>query len=146
MYNDLELGINSQTPEERKSQYLIDQLYAVDCTKSTELYHDFHMDGPSEPKDPKEYMDRIKAGQFKFKKDYLNEDGTFRGENRYFDWYAAKRYFDWDIPGQMPDPKGYETARDELHAAKTKAERTITIGTPEDGLKVLEDFESQTFH
>lgn len=147
MYNDLELGINEQTSDERKAQYLIDQLWNAESAKSTDLYHAFHMAGPSEPKSPKEFMDRIKAGQFKFVKDYLNDDGTFRDpDNRYFDWYSPKRYFTWDIPGETPDPKGHETAQGELRLAKTKAERTITISTPDEGLKALQDFESQTFH
>lgn len=147
MYNDLELGITTQAPEERKAQYLIDQLWNAESNAQTTLWHDFWMNGPDEPKNPKEFMDRIKAGQYKFNKDYLNEDGTFRTpEDRSFDWYSPKRYFEWDIPDQKTDRDGYTAAMKELRAAKTKAERTITIGTPDEGLKALQDFESQTFH
>lgn len=136
------------TPDERKANFLACQLDNAVCRKRGELYVAFKMEGTPPPKSPKEFVDYIKAGKFEFAKNYLNDDGSWRDETKTPYWYSNRfmDYVSWNDPEKAADFAGYEAAVDKVEADQKEVMRTITIGTPAEGLAALKDFESKTFH
>jgi len=135
---------------ERQRQFLIQQLYNSFYTMEHELRVQFNLIETMPPKDPKEFVEFIKTGKFKFTKNFLNDDGSFRDAaniphfyNTYNGNYTS--FIEWIDPDKVPDPVGLKVADKALEEAKKKAKRLISVGTPTEGLKALEEFEALTF-
>jgi hypothetical protein len=84
----------------------------------------------------------IKDGWFTFDKFRTDETGAWRDENCWNGSIMSSIH--WNNPNR--DETGYNAADAKLCAATTAANRQIQIGTPAEGLKALQEFESATFH
>lgn len=127
--------------EGRKAQYLSNRMNEVYHEKRNDGMAHFHMDDNQRPKSPKEMVERIKAGDFKFDTESTKEDGSWKSK---YGMCSASSGIDWNtIP---PDEDGYKAFRDKLDAAKEKALDRIRVLTPAEGLATLEEFQAATFH
>lgn len=145
-YNDdMELTPTPTTENERKADYFMSELNTAAFQKRGELRETFKLSLQNEPLNPKEYVDWIKAGKFKFSKNQLNDDGTWRDEDAYHRMYNLQSYISWVNPDR--DLTGYTAAGTKLETANKNTERAITAAsTPAEMLKALQDFESSTFN
>jgi hypothetical protein len=94
------------------------------------------------PKNPKELIDRIKSGDFKFNKKYVNEDGTWREEcNRggLCDYYDVFHQIRWRT--QDPDQKGFNEYTEKLDKLQKEAVDEVRVLPLEEGLKSLRRFQ-----
>lgn len=147
MYNeDMEfVGEAVMTENERKASYFQGELNNASFTKRTALVEQFKLDLQNAPHNPKELVEWIKDGKFSFKKNQLNDDGTWREPDAYHRGYDLIGYLTWNNPDR--DVTGCQTAVAKLDLAEKTAERAITAAsTPAEMLKVLQDFESTTLN
>lgn len=132
----------TQTPEQKKAEFLDNQLHVASNEKEAELTTAFKMDLKDTPEDPKELVQWVKDGWFKFDS-CLNDDGSYR--DTVARWHVRPvDFIRWNNPNR--DTTGYDAARTKMWDAHTKAYRTINVGSPAEGLAALEAFESTTFH
>lgn len=133
---------------ERQKNYLSNSLSNSYWNKDADLMREFNLNGVQPPQSPKEFVDFIKDGKFKFVKNGLNDDGTWRDDENhpYFGSGNIYQFINWIDPDKTPDYEGYREASKKMGEAKTKADRKIVVGTPADGLAALEEFEAATFH
>lgn len=88
------------------------------------------------PRTLEEFVAKIKSDDFTMPEQY--KDYTFYGPEQIADMIRWTK--------EPADQKGYEAAEKKLSQAYQDLEDTITIMSPEEGLKALRDFASATFH
>lgn len=143
MFDEYDTDRTTTTPDERKAAYLQMQLSDASYRKQNELSEHFKLDLQAAPRSPAELIQWAKDGWFKYNSCAVNEDGSWKDENS-ARWQPPASYILWDNPNR--DTSGYYAAYKKLDDATRKAERLITVGTPAEGLKALEEFEATTFH
>lgn len=142
MRNELVITANATTsaPDQSKRDFLGSELYTAFYGKEEALRKTYGLDEDESPKTPKEYVKRIQDGKF-----VLTKCAELIEEDDYFDSYVINRYITWRDPAVKEDKAGFKTALALVEAARKDTARTITIGTPEEGLAALKAFEAQTF-
>lgn len=148
-YQEQEKGTTTMTcmhdtPETRKTDYLDRVLSSSYHQKRSDLVDKFGMN-PPKPTSPKELVDWVKAGNFTFQKNFLNDDGTWRDDTVH-PWYNSMTdMLVWTDPTHPKDEASYDTAVENLDEAYAKALNRVAVLTPAEGLAALESFEAQEF-
>lgn len=130
-------------PDATKVAHLLDRLADAYHDKKTLAKSLFKIeDSAFEPKTPKEYVERIKAGAFTFTRpDRVTPEGEWTTAVDYIH-SSPSAYISWRT--EPADTKGFEAWKDRVLAAKQKVEDTIRVLTPAEGLTALQAFEDAT--
>ena len=130
----------AQQPSEAADQrkYLIRRLSDVEYKKLNEFHTTFKMNPVSGPRTLKDLVEKIKSG------DFIMSVDDYDDEKEFYSTSCLVDYIRWSK--EKPDSKGYDAAKKALAEAKKNTLDTITIMSPEEGLKALQAFEAQTFH
>lgn len=127
----------SPTPtDQRQRDYLISRLTDLEEQKTSEMYKFFRLDPVDAPRSFNEMMEKIKAGEIT----YNGRDKDYK----HYNFSSMTCNLRW--AKEPADHDGYNAAIKKMEDASTKTKDAIIIKSPEDGLKALEAFESQTFH
>lgn len=118
-------------------EYLINRLYTLTTKKRQELHKHFKLNPVKGPKTLKELIEKIKS------EDYTLPD-CYSDESEFYSISGLISEIRWSK--DKPDQKGYDEASNKLDAAVADVTDTIKILSPEEGLKALKAFETQTFH
>lgn len=129
------------TENQQKTNYLDQRLTALFWAKNNELHKAFHLTS-EEPATYEEALQRIKEGKFKFPTKKELEDREDDGSG--YDSYSFGRLIQWRTEDK--DWDGYNAAYTAMQKAQTEAKDAIMIGTPDEGLKAVKEFEAKTFH
>ena len=128
----------ADTTSRDQRQYLQSRLRDISYSKDSDLKAHFKMNPVKGPKSLKALVEKIKSGDFKMYSEDFSDEHEFYSTDQLLD------YIRWSK--DAPDIKGYEAAQAKKKDAYTKAVDTITIKSPEDGLKAVQEFEAATFH
>ena len=132
------------TPDEKKANFLLNQLDYALRSKDNDLRQMFKINEPAGPMTIVDFLDRMKMGKYTVSKYFLNDDGTIKSDARFASW-GLQNIISWRTADDQPDTKGYEAAEKKLELANTDAYRTIQVGTPAEGLAALKAFEAVSF-
>jgi hypothetical protein len=144
MYVEQNMTVKEKTTEDVRREHFLGELHSIFCKKENELQEKFGLSIPKSPKNPKELVEWIKAGDFTFVKTYDPEadededDGWCRYDNPIHGirWTKVKE-----------DRKGYEEARKVLNAEETRFTNEIWAEVePSNFIKILEKFEKTKLH
>lgn len=110
--------------------------HSIFIHKDRELMKHFGLLNDDPPNNATEALKRIADGKYVI-------DAKEEERNPGWNW---TNYIAWRDPKVERNRKGYQEAYANLLKAKHKLDVVIAVKSNEDGLKVLEDFEAQTFH
>lgn len=118
-------------------KYLLKRLENSYYDKERAFHAEFKLNPVDGPKTVKDLVAKIKAGDYTLLYDWTEEAET---------WGTAGLldYIRWSK--ETPDRDGFDAAMKKTKEAKKAATDTITILSPEEGLKALQEFEAATFH
>jgi hypothetical protein len=128
----------ADTTTRDQREYLLTRLRNMDYEKELDLQAHFKLNPVKGPKTLKDLIAKIKDGDFEFDTDFYSEDTEFYSTS---ELVSSMRW-----TKEKSDRKGYDAAMKAKNTAYTKTVDIIKIKSPEEGLKALEVFESQTFH
>jgi len=123
--------IAQDNTERDQRRFLSEQLYTAYYTAKTALERKFGLIDDEAPKTLLDTVKRIQDGLFVIPEKYKDEKV-----------YGGLGHLRWRDPKTVEDKDGFEAAKDELKKARNAVERTITILSPAEGLKALQDFEA----
>jgi hypothetical protein len=141
-YEEMTMNITPMNPapiptDEKQRDYLLGRLGVIKDQLVEDGRKFFHLTDEEGPHNPKELIDRIVNGRYEFKKGYDDPE-----ETRFTYPWAWIR---WRDPKNPADIEGFNKWRDEvLSKLYQDARDAIVIKTPEEGLKILQDFASTT--
>jgi hypothetical protein len=133
--NSMAIVTSSETIEERRISFLVNQLESAKHRKDLELQRHFGLIGDERPATATELVERIKDGLY-----VIPEHGKDVRSYYSFD------YIEWRNPKIKKDQEGYNKAEKEMQAEAREANRTIVLSDPEKGRSALEKFEKSKFH
>ena len=132
--------------DKQKVNYLTERLNAILNKKYEDLREQFNFNWDRGPRNPKELVEMIEAGDYWFPKynaeywdDEIDEEELGTRGHPFFD-------IRWGKKGTKPDTKGFDAAEKKLNEAYQTAKDGIIISSPEKGLEILREFESATLH
>lgn len=124
---DYDMGETVPTSMDAKRQtFLLDSLYQTAEEKDLDLRKQFGLKDDDAPTNPKELVERIKAGKF-----------TLPDETKRRYHYSALDGIRWRDPDLKEDQAGYEAAWNAFRKAKETAHEDIMIKDGEAGLAAL---------
>jgi hypothetical protein len=128
--------VAAETDEAKQRKYLTRRLDDIADQKSGDLYVFFKLDPVASPRTFTEFVDKIKSG-----------DITYEGKDKdmkHWSMYSLLDSIRWSK--DPADHEGYNAATKKLSDERTKVQDTISILSPEEGLKALQAFEAKKFH
>lgn len=139
---DINIDANTTTfnADEKKAEYLRYRLQDVEREKLEEARKNFSIYEDSPPVTPKEFVERIKSGAFRYDLNHVTKDGNWNDGKS---WRNAPDGIVWRT--KDADHDGFNAFRTKVEAAELLVRDMITIGTPAEGLKALQEFEATTF-
>jgi hypothetical protein len=117
-------------------RYLTNRIYDIKWKKQRVLESAFFISDEEEPKDTEEALDRIAKGRYEVEK--KDEDFGCNGDS----WFERLR---WRNPANKPDKIGFKNAEDRMNKVYMQSVDTISILSPEEGLKAFREFEATDF-
>lgn len=128
--------VAAETDEAKQRKYLTRRLDDIADQKRGDLYVFFKLDPVASPRTFTEFVDKIKSG-----------DITYEGKDKdmkHWSMYSLLDSIRWSK--DPADHEGYNAATKKLSDERTKVQDTISILSPEEGLKALQAFEAKKFH
>lgn len=137
---------DTSTETERTKDYLVGELDSEYCQHGSKIQEKFLPEQPR-PKSPKEFVEFIKDGKFKFSKDFLNDDGTWRDPDviHWRWWHDPSSFLRWNDPNVVQDKDGWNKSRDKMDESYRSTARKIHVLPPAEGLDALVKFSETDF-
>jgi hypothetical protein len=126
MYVDTLAPIDGQ-----QKAYLLNRVRSIRADKESMLLTRYNIVDDPAPVSAEELVERITQGKYII---------TPKDPRRYD--YSPFDRITWRDPAKVKDEAGHLKALEVLQAMKTKVKDAIWIGTPEDGLKAVQEFEA----
>lgn len=128
------LDMDEMDGSDDKLGYLSGRSYNVFSEKRHDLQKKYGLIDDTDPRTPKDLIDRLASGKF-----------TVSQENMNRDHYSPICLFKWRDPNLKQDYEGFNKAEAALKALRTKAEDIIVVMSDDAArLKALQEFESAT--
>lgn len=136
--HNMHINLNDGVPTDQKQRdYTLGRLNEIKSLKRNEMRHEFGLMDDDAPMTFEELMARIAAGKFTFPED--------KKTTRMGSW-SVLEYISWRDPSVKKDEAGFDKASAKLDEAYLAARDQTVLGNSDQGLKILEDFKSATFH
>lgn len=140
-YDDCDVCCDS-APESDLSKtrtFLSNRVDSVYREQYSKLRKDFNMDSMESPNTFADFVAAVKADKM-----VLTED--VKDTKKFYSLYDMLGYVEFRDPTKVKDAVGFEAATAKVDQAHTDARDVIMTSSEADGLKVLQDFKSATFH